>query len=90
MRTRMHASPKIGALTAGLLPWFLDANMTEIYCRLETPKWPVKRMSVDCHFSRKHVRRVWPFVVSTAKAKFHYAILVADRSEAGRRPASSC
>jgi len=23
------------------------------------------------------------------KAKFHYAILVADRSEAGRRPASS-
>jgi len=25
----------------------------------------------------------------TRKAKFHYAILVADRSEAGRRPASS-
>jgi len=23
------------------------------------------------------------------KAKFHYAILVADRSEAGRRPAAS-
>ena len=26
----------------------------------------------------------------TVKAKFHHAILVADRSEAGRRPASSC
>jgi len=24
------------------------------------------------------------------KAKFHYAILVADRFEAGRRPAASC
>jgi len=24
------------------------------------------------------------------KAKFDYAILVADRSEAGRRPAASC
>jgi len=24
-----------------------------------------------------------------AKSKFHYAILVADRSEAGRRPAAS-
>jgi len=27
--------------------------------------------------------------LSTAKAKFHYAILVADKSEVGRRPASS-
>jgi len=27
--------------------------------------------------------------VLTVKAKFHYAILVADRSEAGRRPAAS-
>jgi len=26
----------------------------------------------------------------SVKAKFHYAILVADRSKAGRRPASSC
>jgi len=26
---------------------------------------------------------------SLVKAKFHYAILVADRSEAGRRPAAS-
>ena len=26
----------------------------------------------------------------SVKAKFHYAILIADRSEAGRRPASSC
>jgi len=24
------------------------------------------------------------------KAKFHYAVLIADRSEAGRRPASLC
>ena len=27
--------------------------------------------------------------ISVLKAKFHYAILVADRSEAGRRPAAS-
>jgi len=27
--------------------------------------------------------------VPSVKAKFHYAILVADRSEAGRRPAAS-
>ena len=28
-------------------------------------------------------------VVYSIKAKFHYAILVADRSEAGRRPVSN-
>ena len=28
-------------------------------------------------------------MVKRVKAKFHYAILVADRSEAGRRPAAS-
>jgi len=27
---------------------------------------------------------------ASLKAKFHYAILVADRFEAGSRPASSC
>ena len=30
-----------------------------------------------------------PVVMSLLKAKFHYAILVTDRSEAGRRPAVS-
>jgi len=29
-------------------------------------------------------------VADRFEAKFHYAILNADRSEAGRRPASSC
>ena len=29
------------------------------------------------------------FCEHSVKAKFHYAILVADRSEAGRRPAAS-
>jgi len=32
--------------------------------------------------------RLWAYSYRPLKAKFHYAILVADRSQAGRRPAA--
>jgi len=41
--------------------------------------WPLSLYVVSCQCN----------ITPTIKTKFHYAILVADRSEAGRRPAAS-
>jgi len=39
----------------------------------------------------EHLVMTWGWNIRrSAKAKFHYAILVAHRSEVGRRPAASC
>jgi len=61
----------------------------------------VKNVPFSAGYARHDVMHFWLFVECAkvvgatssegvlVKAKFHYAILVTDRSEAGRRPAAS-
>ena len=46
-------------------------------------------LSVICHSTHEPYGLAVNAVYCVIKAKFHHAILVADRSEAGRRPVAS-
>jgi len=59
------------------------AGVNEALCGMSTVRHSKERLT-QCNKSGNKIRHS-----ETVKAKFHYAILVADRSEAGRRPAAS-
>ena len=57
---------------------------TDLYAFCQIPVWCVPYLQ-----RQKASVIASPLLTCLLKAKFHYAILVADRSEAGRRPAVS-
>jgi len=67
----------------------LPSNAHTLYTHTHTHTHDRSPLQIDRSTRRNVFAFTWACQTRQLKAKFHYAILVADRSDAGRRPAAS-